>query len=127
MAEREALTNNEVENENVVMEEETGVKMTQGEEQKEELMALKDELDRREQEIIKKAEQLEKEMEEEKKNGTTFEERVQDKVKRGLGKQENIETAVKAVGDCILVHTKATHTREALAAIRMKPSLPTLI
>ena len=112
MAEREALTNNEVENENVVMEEETGVKMTQGEEQKEELMALKDELDRREQEIIKKAEQLEKEMEEEKKNGTTFEERVQDKVKRGLGKQENIETAVKAVGDCILVHTKATHTIE---------------
>ena len=38
-------------------------------------------------------------------------------MKRSLGKQEIVETAVKAVGDCILVHTEATHTR-ALDAIR---------
>ena len=118
ISEREAPTDTEVEMENVMMGEETDVKIIESEEQRAELMAMKQELDRREKEIIKKAEQLEKKMEEENKDEKTFEERVQEEVKRRLGKQEIVETAVKAVGDCILVHTEANHTREALAAIK---------
>ena len=79
-----------------------------------------EELRKRELEVEKRSQELERRIKEHQQNvevkkdeEATFEDRVQDEVKRRLGKQEIIETAVKAVRDCILVHTEATHTREA--------------
>ena len=89
------------------------------------LLDREEELRKRELEVEKRSQELERRIKEHQQNievkkdeEATFEDRVQDEVKRRLGKQEIIETAVKAIGDCILVHTEATHTREALASIR---------